>query len=204
VRGWTPAILRRGTLPATRWTHGGGGSLEDLDALVARALKSPLPEARQRFLQYEIETIKAEHFREITKEKTKALAHYRRAAAVCASGDALWGASTMAYDLEDWPTVIEVVDAYVALRPAGAGAMQRRGWAKEKLGRVKEAARDYEVAASAGEAWSQNKLGYLLMTGTGVPRDRERARQLFEAAVAKGYAQARTNLDWLNRQPAAK
>jgi tetratricopeptide (TPR) repeat protein len=177
-----------------RW----GGSLEDLDGIVERAAKSPVPVPSQRYLKYLVEETKADHFRYITKEKTRAMAHYLQAARVCASPNALWSASTMAFDLQNWQAVINTVNDYLALQPRGV-AWERRGWAQEQLGHMDLALPDYEKAASSGQAWAQNKLGYLYMTGKGVPKDIARARQFFELAAAKGNVNAKANLDLLNK-----
>jgi tetratricopeptide (TPR) repeat protein len=183
-----------------RW----GGSLEDLDAMALRWSIAPISAPRLRFLQYRVELQKGSHFYVFAKEKSKALVHYRRAARICTSADALWRASHAAYDLEDWDASLEVLDELLRLSPDRGTAWERRGWAKEKLGRTGEAIRDYEKAAAMGEAWSQAKFGSLLMTGAGVPKDLDRARQLLEAAAAKGDSTARHHLDYLNRQTLGK
>jgi tetratricopeptide (TPR) repeat protein len=181
-----------------RW----GGSFEHLDALVADIGASALPEPRRRYLRYMVEMRKGAHFQDITREKTKAGAHYRQAGRICASSNAWWLASTMAYDLEDWSAVVDAASEYVALRPDSARGWSRRGWAKEKMGRVAEAVADYEKSATLNEPWAQNKLGYALMTGQGgVARDLGRARELLRASAAAGNASARQSLDWLERQP---
>jgi TPR repeat protein len=183
---------------APRW----GGSMEDLDGIPARA--TGLTEAQRRFLRYQVEMSKGSHYDEMRKEKATALTHYQQAAQICTSSNALWKASSMAYTLEDWLAVRELMDRYLALRTGAALGWERRGWAEEKLGKMPDAISDYEKAAELGEAWSQNKLGYMLMTGQHMQRNLPRARQLLESAAAKGNTNARANLEWLSRQDPAR
>lgn len=176
-----------------RW----GGVPEDLDLLLERAAKSPLPPARLRALQWKVEMTRAEYFHTATKERTKAIAHYRKAAGLCPSSNALWQISSLAYDLEDWAVVVDAATRYLEMRPDARRAYARRGWAKERLGRLPEAIPDYERASDLGDAWAQNKLGHLLMTGNAVPKDIPRARRLFNASAAQGNNNAQANLDLL-------
>lgn len=176
-----------------RW----GGVPEDLDLLLERAAKSPLPPARLRTLQWKAEMTRAGYFHTATKEKTKAMAHYRKAAGLCQSSEAQWQISSLAYDLEDWPAVVDATTHYLEMNPDARRAYARRGWAKERLARLPEAILDYEKASDFGDAWAQNKLGYLLMTGNGVQKDIPRARRLFNASAVQGNNNAQTNLDLL-------
>lgn len=173
-----------------RW----GGHPEDIDLLVERAMKAPLAPARRRALQWKAEMTQGDYFYSMSKENTKAIVHYRKAASLCASSDALWKLSSAAYDLENWAVVIDSVGEFLVLKPDAQRAYARRGWAKESLNRLPDAIPDYEKAAALGDEWAQNKLGYLLMTGNGVNKDIPRARKLFEAAAAQGNQHAPANL----------
>lgn len=176
-----------------RW----GGRPEDLDLVLDLVAKSPLPPARRRTLEWKVEMTRARHFHGITKENTKAIAQFRKAASICTSSDVLWQMSSAAYELEDWPLVIETVTAYMALKPDERKALTRRGWAREKSGRLPEAIPDYERASALGDAWAQNKLGRLLMDGKSMEKNIPKARRLLEAAAAQGNRNAQANLDSL-------
>jgi len=183
---------------APKW----GGSFEAMDQLVDRAAKVPVGGAQLRYLQYSVEMAKANHHDVVTKEKTKAIGHWRRAVGLCSSPTA-WGHITRtAYDIEDWKTVKEAATHSVQSKPGVGTVLQRRGWAHEKMGEMGPAIKDYEAAAELGESWAQNRLGYYLMLGQHMPQDIPRARRLLESAVAKGNATAKTHLEWLNKQPA--
>jgi len=181
---------------APKW----GGSFEDQDAVVQRATKAGLAAPKLRYLSHYVEMSRANHARTVTKEKTREIAHYRRAAELCVSAEAWKGILDAAYTLEDWKTVKEAATQHLYLAPTQGTTMQRRGWAHEKLGEHKEATRDYEAAAELGEPWAQHRFGHMLMTGGGVPQDLPRARKLLESSAAKGNANARGSLEWLNRQ----
>jgi tetratricopeptide (TPR) repeat protein len=177
-----------------------GGTVEDLDGIVSQARAAGLSPARVRYLQYEVEMEKGGFVDFFAKEKVKAIAHYRLAAALCPGSDPWSAIVKAAYVLEDWQTVKEAEDQVLALHPASAKDLQSRGWAFEKLGKMEDAMKDYSAAADRGEGWSQNKLGYLYMTGTVVPKDLRRAKALLEPAAAKGVASAPANLEWVNKQ----
>ncbi len=184
---------------APKW----GGSFEALDSVASRAVQARLSEASQRYLKYRIDTEKANHFEVVTKEKSKSIQAWRRAAAHCPMVEIPWSnISRLATDIEDWATVKEVSNRTIAVSNAPT-AIQRRGWANEKLGLSVEAIKDYEQAAALGEPWSQGRLGYFYMIGQHVPKDLVKAKVLLESAVAKGNTSARQSLDWLNRQPNA-
>lgn len=176
-----------------RW----GGRPEDMDLVRNLVAKSPLPPARRRTLEWKVEMTLARHFKNITKENTKAIAYFRKAAGICSSPDTLWQMSSAAYDLEDWPLVTEAVTAYLVLKPDERKALSRRGWAKEKSGRISDAIPDYERASALGDAWAQNRFGDLLMAGRLIEKDIPRARRLFEAAAAQGNRSAQGKLDSL-------
>jgi hypothetical protein len=177
-----------------------GGTFEDLDEIVVRAQSTALPAPQLRYLQYQVEMEKAGFLDVFAKEKTKAISHYRLAAALCPGSPPWSKISSAANTIQDWNTVREAATQILSLHPKSAKDMQMRGWASEKLGKMDAAVQDYQGAAELGEAWSQNKLGYLYMTGTGVAKDLPRAKTLLESAVAKGVPTALANLEWVNRQ----
>jgi len=179
-----------------RW----GGRPEDMEWLLDQFAKSPLSPSRKRALQWKVEMIRAQHFQNITKEKTKAIAQYRKAATICDSSDVLWQMSRAANDLEDWPVVVEVMTSYLTLKSDESRPYTRRGWALEKQGKLPEATADYQKAADLGDAWAQNKLGYMYAKGQGVTKDIPRARQLLQAAAAQGNTNAQAHLQWLGAQ----
>lgn len=178
-----------------RW----GGHPEDLSMVLKQVAEAPLPDARRRVLQWKVEMTKAEYAHVVTKQYTEAMLHYRKAASFCTSSESLWQLSNVAQGLENWQAVIESVSEYLVIKPSASHGFSRRGWAKESLGNMPDALRDYEIAASLDNPWAQNKLGYMLMTGDRMPKDLVRARQLLEASAAKGNANAIANLDALSR-----
>lgn len=182
---------------APKW----GGSFEAMDQVVERAAKLPVDSARLRYLQYALEMAKANHYDVVTKEKTRAIGHWRRAVVLC-STPAAWGhILRTAYDIEDWKTVKEAATHSLQGKPGVARVLQHRGWAHEKMGEMGSAIKDYEAAAELGEDWAQGRLGYYLMLGQHMPQDIPRARRMLESAAAKGNITAKNHLEWLNKQP---
>jgi len=180
-----------------------GGSFEQQTELLRRAVDAGLPPAQVRYLAHTAQMARADHFDVVTREKTRAIAEYRLAGELCPDSSAWARIIDAANVLEDWQTAREAADRHLAVRPADGLVLQQRGWAFEKTGDLAAAARDYEAAARLGQPWAQQRFGFFLMTGKGLPQDRERARMVLEAAAANGNAAARAHLDQLNRETAA-
>ena len=183
-----------------RW----GGSFEAVDKVLAQARIDKLNPTDLRKLEYATLEVKAGHFKDIEKRPIEALPYYIQAAKVCDSYAAWAQVSSIHYDREDWPQVEAATNQYMRLRPDTAWAYNRRGWALEKQGRLKDAISDFERAAEQGSDYAQNKIGYFYMTGNGFPKDLGKARVLFEKANAQGNKSAKTNLEFMARSADAK
>ena len=183
-----------------RW----GGSFEAVDKILAQARVDKLNPTDLRRLEYAALEVKAAHFKEVEKRPIEALPYYIQAAKVCDSYAAWAQVSSIHYDREDWPQVEAATNQYMRLRPDTAWAYNRRGWALEKQGRLKDAISDFERAAEQGSDYAQNKIGYFYMTGNGFPKDLGKARVLFEKANAQGNKSAKTNLEFMARSAEAK
>jgi tetratricopeptide (TPR) repeat protein len=183
-----------------RW----GGSFEATDKILAQARIEKLNPTDLRRLEYATLQIKAAHFKDVEKRPLEALPYYTQAAKVCDSYAAWAEVSSIHYDREDWPQVEAATNQYMRLRPDTAWAYNRRGWALEKQGRLKDAISDFERAAEQGSDYAQNKIGYFYMTGNGFPKDLGKARVLFEKANAQGNKSAKANLEFMARSADAK
>ena len=183
-----------------RW----GGSFEAVDKVLAQARVDKLNPTDLRRLEYAALEVKAAHFKEVEKRPIEALPYYIQAAKVCDSYAAWAQVSSIHYDREDWPQVEAATNQYMRLRPDTAWAYNRRGWALEKQGRLKDAISDFERAAEQGSDYAQNKIGYFYMTGNGFPKDLVKARGLFEKANTQGNKSAKANLEFMARSAEAK
>lgn len=107
------------------------------------------------------------------------------------------------------------VDSSRALRLYSLAAEQGDVDAQNNLGEIHEAGRGvsrsseaalrwYELAAERGLPAAQFNAGRLLAVGVGDRADPARARALLVHAEAKGVAQSRQVLDWLDRQEMLK
>jgi hypothetical protein len=182
---------------APRW----GGSFEALDDLVARAITVKMPVESIRYLKYSVEMEKASHYDVVTKEKTKAIFHWKSATELCSENETAWSnIAKNAFELEDWKSVKETASRAIQRNSSATGSLYRRGYANEKMGLMADALADYQRAADLGEATSQGRLGYFYMLGQNVPKDLQRAKSLLEASASKGNAHAKQSLEWLNRQ----
>ena len=183
-----------------RW----GGSFEAVDKVLAQARVDKLNPADLRRLEYAALDVKGAHFKDVEKRPIEALPYYIQAAKVCDSYTAWAQVSNIHYDREDWPQVEAATNQYMRLRPNTAWAYNRRGWALEKQGRLKDAISDFERAAAQGSDYAQNKIGYFYMTGNGFPKDLGKARSLFEKANAQGNKSAKANLEFMARSAETK
>lgn len=183
-----------------RW----GGSFEATDKILAQAKIEKLNPTDLRRLEFATLQVKAAHFKDVEKRPIEALPYYTQAAKLCNSYAAWAEVSSIHYDREDWPQVEAATNQYMRLRPDTAWAYNRRGWALEKQGRLKDAISDFERAAEQGSDYAQNKIGYFYMTGNGFPKDLGKARVLFEKANAQGNKSAKANLEFMARSVEAK
>lgn len=161
-----------------------GGSFEEMDKVLLQSKNSQLPVIDQKKLAYGVIMEKASHYKIVEKRPIEALPYYTQAAKLCNSYVAWGEVSGIEYDREDWLAVETAMNQYMQLRPNTAWGFNRRAWALEKLGRVKDAIPDYERSAELGNDYAQNKMGYFYLTGNSVPKDLVKARALFEKANA--------------------
>lgn len=180
-----------------------GGSMEHLDWLITSAEGANMAANQIATLKYRVELAKADHYNVVTKQMARAAVHYLRAAELCENYAAWDGAIRTSYDIEDWTTLIAAADNLLKLYPSHARTFARRGWAYEQTDRMARAIKDYEIAATLGDSWTQNKLGWLLWQGTEVKRDVIKARQLFKRAAAQGNETAQANLVALDAEASA-
>jgi tetratricopeptide (TPR) repeat protein len=176
-----------------------GGSFEEMDHIVAQSRNSTVSESDIRRLEFISIFEKASHFKSIEKRISEALPYFTQAAKLCDSYKAWAEVSNIQYIREDWVQVEAATNQYMRLRPDTAWGYNRRGWALEKQGRLKEAIVDYEKSSDLGNDYAQNKIGYFYMTGNGLPKDLSKARNLFEKANAQGNKNAKSNLESLSR-----
>lgn len=182
-----------------RLTPKWGGSFDDLDHIVTQSKNSKLSAIDIRRLEFTSLFEKGSHFKSIEKRTSEALPYFTQAAKLCDSYKAWAEVSNIQYTREDWVQVEVVMNQYMRLRPDTAWGYNRRGWALEKQGRLKEAILDYEKSSDLGNDYAQNKIGYFYMTGNGLPKDLSKARNLFEKSNAQGNKNAKANLESMTR-----
>jgi len=177
-----------------------GGSFEKLDRLVEFAKASGMGIDAVTTLKFRVEIEKGNYYEVATKQLARATHHYRLAGEVCETYLPWEAAMRTSYEIEDWDNLIIAADRLLKLDPTIGWAIQRRGWAFEKTGKMIRAIKDYDVAADLGNPWAQNKLGWILWQGTDAPKDKIRAKLLFEQAAVQGNSNAQANLKALNAE----
>ncbi len=112
----------------------------------------------------------------------------------------------MKFFLKTLPFVI-FVGVNVLILPATEGYAQNKsptefyqGLSAYNLGKFGKAAVIWSRLAEKGSAKAQSGLGTLYYTGSGVPRDFARARELFLAAAEKNIPQAQMFLSLMHRR----
>jgi TPR repeat protein len=80
------------------------------------------------------------------------------------------------------------------LDPEDAWVRSRRAIALFTLERHADAYKDFLVGAQKGDAFAQNKVGWYLMMGVGVPQNKREGAQWFAKAAAGGDKDGINNL----------
>ena len=183
-----------------RW----GGSFEEMDAIVEGAKSADMNKLDITRLNYLLEREKGSHYQRVEKNTALALEHYALAVKIC-DGRGAWNSIVKTHsEIKNWPAVESSATQLIRVWPEHVYAYEQRAWAREQLGRVREAIPDYERAASGGSAWAQNRLAVQYIEGKNVPIDLIKARALLEQAAAKGSKNAKENLDKLIKQQLQK
>lgn len=92
-----------------------------------------------------------------------------------------------------WRLIRLALCVFLAIQSAACG-VPRGGWTVAGGGTPETTYRKFLARAEAGEAESQNLVGFMLFHGEGVRSDRTRARMWFERAAAQGNPRAQRNL----------
>jgi hypothetical protein len=181
---------------APRW----GGSLDALDSYMEQLRKEGLENSSLRYLTYINEMQKGIHHEVISKISTKAIYHWNRALEQCQYSDpALKSIMRVANRIQDWTELKYAATRYLVMFPEHAETLVQRGWANEKLSKFDEMERDLLAAASLGNAYAQNRIGYFYMVGHPLKRDLILARRYLELASKNGNGNAASNLEWLTK-----
>ncbi len=180
---------------APRW----GGSFEAMDKVVDGAERAKLPKVDVTRLRYQAARERGDHFR-FEKNLAAALEQYDVALNFCDGRGTLRSIVQIQAEQKNWPALEKASTELIRAWPEHAYAHEQRAWAREKLGRMKEALPDFERAAELGGNWARNRLGMMHIDGKDVPRDVAKARIFLELAAANGYKNAQENLVKLNRE----
>lgn len=80
-------------------------------------------------------------------------------------------------------------------------ARKKRGYILEtQFGKLDKAFADYSVAVELGDGWAETRLGWWYDNGIHVPRDEQKARELWQRAARKGNRTAIQNLEGKNKK----
>ncbi len=183
-----------------RWN----GSFEAMDKIVDGAKLARMSEDDVMRLRYAVEREKGSHFSAVEKDYSTAISSYERAIKICDGRGAWNDIVKINFKRKDWPALEVTATQLIRVWPEYVNAYERRGFAREQLGRTREAIPDYERAASRGSSWAQQKLAMQYIEGKNVPADLQKARGLLELAAAKGEKGARENLEKLEKWHAKK
>lgn len=176
-----------------------GGDVELLNTVLNRAQALKIKPQQFNFLKYSAYMELANYFDVSSKEKVKAIEHYRLASELCESAAPWRGMADAAFVIQDWQTRKVASTKVISYYPNSGVDIFNRGWAYEQLGQLQPAITDYEVASKLGNDWAQNNLGWILLEGKHTKQDLPRAKQLFIASAAQGNSKAKQNLESVNR-----
>jgi tetratricopeptide (TPR) repeat protein len=176
-----------------------GGSLEEMQQFLEECRHANLPTAQFHKLEamvYEDEGWEREN---IDGDHAGAEAAYRKAiefdSADCASC-MVSELTTILIEERKFADALPFLDRYLQAKPGDTWALSSRGLVYYETGKAAEAVADWTVAAAAGDAFSQNHLGVLYMTGIPghLSPDPEKGVEWLRKAAGQGNAEAQHNL----------
>jgi TPR repeat protein len=145
-----------------------GGSLEEMNQFLEECRHADLPAAQFRQLQsmvYEDIGWERENY---DGDHAAAEAAYRKAIELGTAGCTtclISALTTILIEERKFGDAIPLLDQYLQGKPGDTWALSNRGLAYFESGKLVEAFADWTVSATAGDAFSQNRLGVLYMSG---------------------------------------
>jgi len=114
--------------------------------------------------------------------------------------------TTVLIEERKFTDALPFLDRYLKAKPGNTWALSSRGLVYFESGKSAEALADWTLAADAGDAFSQNRLGVLYMTGVPgrLPPDPKRGIEWLRKAAEQGNAEAQHNLPLALAQSAAQ
>jgi tetratricopeptide (TPR) repeat protein len=176
-----------------RW----GGSVEQMYAFLEECKKAQLSAAHLRSLEGIIVADDAARYNE-AGDFAAAERGYRKAMAM-GRDECLPCLAYVLIQQEKFEAAIPLYSTMLLADPADIVALANRAFAYMRTGKIREAIEDWTAAASHGDAYSQNELGQLDMTGVpGVmPANPQAGIDWFRKAAAQGNPAAIQNLNTL-------
>jgi tetratricopeptide (TPR) repeat protein len=186
-----------------------GGSLEEMRQFLEECRHANLPPAQFHKLEsmvYEDEGWERENN---DGDHAGAETAYRKAIELDSANCTpclLSGLVAVLIEEQKYDDAIPFLDRYLKVKPGDTWALSSRGLVYYNLGKPAEAAADWTLAASTGDAFSQGRLGVLYMTGMPgrFPSDPKRGIEWLRKAAEQGDAAAQHNLALALAQTAAQ
>lgn len=175
-----------------RW----GGSLADMDAFLRECESATMTEQQRRLLLSRFEEERGWVAENSPDGYAEAVRAYLRAAELapedaCGPCGPLDRAASLQVRLGRFADAIAVYDRILAADAKDLRALDGRGHAKLKLGKVEAAIADLTVSAEAGDAYAQTLLAKIYLDRESGPEDRALALRWLQAAAAQGDAEAK-------------
>jgi tetratricopeptide (TPR) repeat protein len=175
-----------------------GGSLEEMQQFLEECRHADLP--TPQFHKLESMVYQDEGWeRESDGDHAGAELAYRKAieldSADCTSC-LISELTTVLIEERKFADVIPLLDRYLRAKPSNTWALSSRGLAYYESGKPAEAVTDWTLAAAAGDAFAQNRLGVLYMSGVPgrLSPDSKKGIEWLRKAAEQGNAEAQHNL----------
>jgi len=169
-----------------------GGSTDEMKAFVTECRRAGLSAAHIKKMESMVPADEAwiDEFR--NENYKRAAAEYLEAARVSGEEGCLYCAGRAFVKANDFPDADRVLTQYLARDSESADVWALRAYVNVKLGRKRDAVRDYRHAADLGDADSQYALGTMYLVGEyGLPQDRAAGVQWLTRAAAQGNEAAK-------------
>lgn len=124
---------------------------------------------------------------------------YRREATLSPQGSCIpcgpiHKAADALFDEKKYSEAIKLYSKVLLRDPHSIPALNRRGFGELQLEQWKAAFRDFRQTAELGDAYGQDMLGRMFLSGSAVPQDRDKAIEWFKKAADQGYEPAQEML----------
>jgi TPR repeat protein len=176
-----------------RW----GGSYEEMESLIAKAKRGPMPPQKLAEIEALILGLKGDDERDLHRNPAGAASLYFQAYERFPSQQyvtRLYLSASEFKKAKQTDRAIEVYTQIINAYPNEDKAYFQRGMIYDNMPDYKLALQDFVASAKLGNRFAQNNAGYYYMVGRGGLKDLDLAKSYFSQSAAQGFEHAKEKL----------